>query len=225
MRKRHNHRGCIPGMSAAILVAFLIVASGCNSKPTSAREKPEKSSPASTASAAQGPDLQCVADRIRNAPGPFHFSYIKDGAILGHSDWEADVTPDAIDGSLTNSTGTHKIQAIRAQGHDWDMAAAELAMGLPASTFVLFNHNSAIAAAGAETVNGYSATKYTVDTSRTTGAQASLIRNILGANGSITGTVWAVSDGCIVKFTIDVQSSADGTLQKEHYEEAMLAKQ
>ena len=206
---------------------LLAVAFGCSFAPA---EKGQKNAAqtlskaaatlaTSSSSANPGINLQCVADRIRKASVPFHWSYKKVVPPLTNVDWEADVTPDSIAGTLIDSSGTRAIHSVRSDSTSWNTAVLALTGPLPASTFALVNNSSAAVRAGVENMNGESTIKYVIDTSRDTPADASLIRSVLGANGSVKGAAWVTRTGCPVKFVLDVeQHNKDGTVQKEHYE-------
>ncbi|MHB8540914.1 MAG: hypothetical protein ACYDCD_08240 [Candidatus Acidiferrales bacterium] len=207
---------------------LLVAVLGCNFAPPGQVQKggAETASKAaavpalsSTRSDNLGIDLQCTAERIQKAPVPFHWSYKKVVPPLTNADWEADVTPDSIAGTLIDSSGTRAIHSVRSDSTSWNTAVLALTGPLPASTFALVNKSSAIVRAGAENMNGESTIKYVIDTSRDTPADASLIRSVLGANGSVEGAAWVARTGCPVKFVLDVeQHNNDGTVQKEHYE-------
>jgi len=175
--------------------------------------------PATSGNDDPGINLQCAVDRIQKTPVPFHWSYKKVVPPLTNADWEADVTPNSIAGTLIDSSGTRVIHGARSDSTSWNTAVLALTGPLPASTFALVNHSSAIVRAGTENVNGEDTIKYAIDTSRDTPADASLIRSVLGANGSVKGAAWVTRTGCPVKFVLDVeQHNKDGTVQKEHYE-------
>jgi len=169
-----------------------------------------------------GISLQCVADQINKAPAPFHWSYKKSVPPFTDADWEANVAPDSIDGTLVDTTGSHAIHGVRTNTSGWNTAVLVLTGSLPASTFTLVQNSSATKRAGAENLNGLQTLKYSIDTANDTAADASLIRSVLGANGFIKGTAWVTQTGCPVRFTLDVeQDNKDGTVQKEHYEANM----
>jgi len=203
---------------------LLAVALGCNIAPPAGSQKnsPDQSASAVMASSRSddpGINLQCVADRIQKAPAPFHWSYKKTVPPLNNADWEADVTPDSIAGTLIDGSGTRAIHSVRSDSTSWNTAVLALTGPLPASTFALVNHSSAMVRAGAENVNGEDTIQYAIDTSRDTPADASLIRSVLGATGSVKGAAWVTRTGCPIKFALDVeQHDNDGTVQKEHYE-------
>lgn len=206
---------------------LLAIVFGCNFAPT---EKDQKSVArtlskttatfaTSSSSADPGINLQCAADRIQKAPAPFHWSFKKVVPPMTDADWEADVTPGSIAGTLIDSSGTRAVHGVRSDSTGWNTAVLTLTGPLPASTFALVNHSSATVRAGSENVNGENTIKYAIDTSKDIPADASLIRNVLGANGSVKGSAWVTRTGCPVKFILDVeQHNNDGTVQKEHYE-------
>lgn len=175
--------------------------------------------PAASGNDDPGINLECVAERIRKTLAPFHWSYKKVVPPLTNADWEADVTPDSIAGTFIDGSGTRVIHGVRSDGTSWSTAVLNFAGPLPASTFALVNHSSATVRAGTENMNGENTIKYLIDTSKDTPADASLIRSVLGANGSVKGSAWVTRTGCPIKFVLDVeQHNNDGTVQKEHDE-------
>lgn len=211
------------GLAAATLL--LGSAFGCNSAPAAKNSTQPPAQTAAAAPAASGSDnpgisLQCAAEHVQKAPAPFHWSFKKVVTPDTNADWEADVTPDAIVGTLIDSSGTRAIHGSRSDQTSWNTAVLILTGPLPASTFSLVDNSSATTRAGAEAANGVNAIKYAIDTSQDTPADASLIRTVLGPGGFVKGAAWVMRDGCPVKFAIDVeQHNKDGSLDdKEHYE-------
>lgn len=219
-----KRRGLLRAVGIAALGLLLGSALGCNSNPTAknSAEPPAKTAaaaPISSESDNPGINLQCAADRIQKAPAPFHWSFKKVVPPMTNADWEADVTPDSIAGTLIDSSGTRAIHSFRSDSTSWNTAVLALTGPLPASTFALVNHSSATVSAGTENMNGKNTIKYAMDTSKDTPADASLIRSVLGANGSVKGSAWVTREGCPIKFVLDVeQHNNDGIVQKEHYE-------
>lgn len=215
--------------AAAVLLTSTVV--GCKSAPPSSQatapHTPSQSAAASSSSRSDDPRiiLQCAADRIQKPTFPFHWSLKKNVSTSGPSDREADVTPDSITGMVTDSNGSRPINAARSDASAWNMAVLNLAGPLPASTVALVNNSSATTRAGLEKVNGEDTIKYSIDTTRDTPEDASLIKNVLGPGGFVKGSAWVTAEGCPVKFVIDVeQHLRDGTVATEHYEEAMTRK-
>lgn len=207
-----------------VLSLLLCAAIGCNfdsgvKSSAEAQTKTAAMPQASSESDNPGISLQCAAEHVQKAPAPFHWSFKKVVTPDTNADWEADVTPDAIAGTLIDSSGTHAIHGARSDRTSWNTAVLILTGPLPASTFSLLDNSSATTRAGAEVANGVNAIKYSIDTSQDTPADASLIRTVLGPNGFIKGAAWVTRDGCPVRFAIDVeQHNQDGRVDKEHYE-------
>jgi len=173
---------------------LFLVASGCSSSSApKGRENTASPSQASTSPAGNSgtprPTLGCYADRTLNAPAPFHLSWKLDDST-GHSDWEADVTASTIDGTWTNSSGTRKIHWVRSDSSSWQMAFVTFPFGSQSGHFRLL-YGTAMTAQGHESVNGYDTTKYAIDTTHASAADAIALRSALGAKGYITGTAWA----------------------------------
>lgn len=198
---------------------------GCNDAPS--RNAPHTSTRALWAAAARPPNsgepginLQCAAERIQNAPAPFHWSFKKIVTPDTNADWEADVTADAIDGTFIDSSGTRAIHGARSDQTSWNTAVMILRAPLPASAFALVNNSSAVAREGSENIYGQDTLKLRIDTSEDTQADASLIHSLLGAGGFVKGRAWVTSKGCPIRFVLDVeQHDRDGTVEREHYEE------
>lgn len=210
---------------AATGLLFLI-ASGCSSGTAPKGRESSASSSQANAKPAGGngvprPSLGCYADRTLNAPAPFHLSWKLDDST-GHSDWEADITASTIDGTWTNSTGTRKIHGVRSDSSSWQMAFATFPFGSQSGHFRML-YGTAMTANGHETVNGYDTTKYAIDTTHASAADAVALTYALGAKGYITGTAWADKEGCVVKFSLDEAfEQHDGTLDKEHLDVGMI---
>ena len=214
----------IPRLLILPLVSmFLSFAFGCNIAPDRKMLQSSASASSETAAAVKsddpGIDLQCIAGHIQKALAPFHWSYVKNVSPFSNADWEADVSFDSIQGTLVDSSGSRPIQGVRADTGSWNTAVLVLTGPLPASTFALVNNSSATMRAGVENVNDETTVKYSIDTTRDTPADASLIKTVLGPNGFVKGSAWVTDKGCPVKFLLDVEQHLhDGSVQKEHYE-------
>jgi hypothetical protein len=223
-------------LTAFTAAVFTIgVTAACNSKTSmkTTEEKPAASNSAlaskTSASAAQniatpGLDLNCVFDHIQNPPESFHYSYQKVGS--NNVDEEADVTPQTIDGSFKNNDAAHPLHGVHSDSAGWQSAWSGL-MGISgmSSTVALVNHSSSMTLVGPDKVNGYDAVKYSIDTTQADAAEAGLYKSTLGAGGFEKGTVWVIPGGCPVKFSLDSEMHLnDGSVDKVHYEEAMIKK-
>jgi hypothetical protein len=197
---------------------------GCNSAP---------SKPAKTASAAQqfaaaknsagsDIDLNCVVRHIQSPPEPFHYSFndVSDNA------WQedAEVTPQNIEGSFTNSFLPARQQF---HGPPQQVSSNLMAIGRMASIFSTVHSTSAVVNQGAEKKNGYDTVKFSIDTARGNSAEQGLFKTVLGPGGFERGNVWVTSQGCPVQITLDeeIHRKDGSTAGKAHYEEAMTRKQ
>ena len=209
---------CSNSLLGASLI--MVIAYGCNFGP---RKKSEEKKPAAAAKNTSDPsiDLNCIIDHIQNPPEAFHYSY-KHNEV----DEEGDLTPQTMDGTRIDLSGTHTFHAVRSDRDSWQSGWTNLtAVSGAASTFVLINGTSAKVREGNENVNGYDAIKYSIDTARATAMESVLYRSTLGPGGSEKGAAWVTSQGCPVKFTIDSEMHFNnGSVQKDHYEEAMIKK-
>ncbi len=210
------------GFSALFLLPGLTLGCNSGSNPRGPAEPPARTENAVIASAGSddpGINLQCAANRLQKSPAPFHWSFKKTVTPNTNADWEADITPDAIDGALIDGSGTRAIHGARSDQTSWNTAVLILIEPLPASTFALVDNSSATVRTNTEDVNGENTVVYAIDTSRDSAEEASLIRTFLGPNGFVKGTAWVTRQGCPVRFVLDVeQHNKDGTVRKEHYE-------
>jgi hypothetical protein len=208
-----------------VTTSVLFAACACTSVPNRAEEKSaEKNSPAAQAKADPGIDLNCIVDHIQNPVDSFHYSYKKDGPNSVNE--EADITPQSIDGSFKNDSISQPVHGVRSDKDSWRTASTGL-MGISgmSSTVALVNHNSAMVPEGAEKMNGYDATRYSIDTTRGNAAEAALYTNTLGEGGFEKGTAWVTSQGCPVKLSLDSELHLrNGSIEKVHYEIEMAKK-
>lgn len=207
----------------------LLTAFGCSARPKSRRGEQssgsETKAPATARNASDpGIDLNCVFDRIQNPPEAFHYSYRKDSSNPVRE--EAEITPQTIDGSFTNGSATRSLHGVRSDRESWQGAWSGL-MGISgmSSAIALVHSGSALAREGTEKVNGYDTIKYAIDTARGDSAEQGLYRSVLGAGGFEKGAAWVTAQGCPVKLIMDSElHSNNGSVEKIHYEEAMVRK-
>ena len=218
------HARRVPGILVLLAaVSSLCFAFSCDNGPSRSVRQASAAQSTSAARPANsdnpGINLQCLADQLRKAAAPFHWSFKKVVTPDTNADWEADVTADAIGGTLIDGSGTRAIQGSRSDATSWNTAVLILTAPLPTSTFALVDNSSATKPAGSENANSVNAIRYAIDTSQDTPAEASLIQSVLGPNGFVKGAAWVTREGCPVKFTLNVeQHNHDGTIQKEDYE-------
>ena len=84
-------------------------------------------------------------------------------------------------------------------------------------------NSSAVTSQGAESVNGYSTTKYAIDTTSADSTDKQTFETLFGKGSFEKGTVWIQADGCAVKLVLDEGlQQTDGSVKKAHYEMAMI---
>jgi hypothetical protein len=209
------------------LTLWPLSGAGCNFTPPQKAEQEAKPAGAPAQNQANpGMDLNCIFDRMRNPTEAFHYSYSRHG----QSDFvtqEADVTPQTLDGTVNSKRDgetfpSEPVHAVRSDSNGWRMAVDHLYMGFGMPDVLqLLNHmTSVMVREGTEKVNGYDTVRYSIDTARLTAADRALL-----APSSEKGTVWITGPGCPVKISMDTETHAnDGSVQKDHYEEAMIKK-
>jgi hypothetical protein len=210
------------GVLAAAGLALLAV-SACKSGPEKSATQPNS---AATAQGGGDPgiNLNCVMDHIQNPPEAFHYSYNKESSNPVHE--EADITPQTIDGSFKNNSGSTSIHGVHSDAASWQGAWSGL-MGISgmSSAIALVRNSSATVREGPEKMNGYAAIKYSIDTARGTDTEKSLYQSVLGKGGFQKGTAWVTTQGCPVKLVMDSELHGnDGSVEKIHYEVAMVRK-
>jgi hypothetical protein len=207
----------------AVVGLALLAMCACNSRKAARAEERSK---AAAAKAQQAPDLDlnCVVDHIQNPPEAFHYSYTKESSNPVHE--EADITPQTIDGSFTNSSGTHPVHGVHSDQSSWQGAWTGL-MGIAgmSSAIAIIHSGSPMVREGPEAMNGYDAVKYSIDTGRGSVEEQGLYRAVLGTGGFEKGTVWVAAKGCPVKLVMDSElHSNNGSVEKIHYDEEMVRK-
>jgi hypothetical protein len=210
----------------AITLSTVLMTAGCKLGHSSsgedrkaARQSQRISTAASGANASW--DLNCVYDRLQNPPESFHYTY-KHNQVA----WEADLTPNTIDGTRTAPDGVRPIHGVRSDTDSWQSARANLsAISGMSSTFALVRNADSNVREGTESVNGFDTFRYSVDTTRAESVEAGLYRATLGEGGFEKGTVWVTVQGCPVKLALDAEMHLkDGRIQLDHYQEAIIRK-
>jgi hypothetical protein len=210
-----------PEFIAAMLALGSLL--GCNSAPT----KPVKTTSAvqkvAVATNQAGPDidLNCVALHIQSPPESFHYSF----SDASDNAWQedAEVTPQNIEGSFSNSFSPTRQEF---HGPPQQVSSNLMAIGRMASIFSTVHMTSAVVNQGPEHKNGYDTVKYSIDTARGNSTEQGLFKTILGPGGFEKGYVWVTSQGCPVQIALDEEiHGRDGSaVGKAHYEEAMIRK-
>lgn len=211
------------GRSQAIglLIAGLLIAA-----PASCRSGGASASGAGTTEASAAHlDVGCILDRVEKPAESFHYSY-KYADASRQVDQEADVTPQTLDVKITDQSGTHSYHGVRSDEHSWNSAVLDVSnlsftsmMGRLAG----YDGTSVIKSRGAEQVNGYSATRYEIDSSGANASDRNTFTTLFGPGSFDKGSVWIGPDGCAVKILLDEGlSQPTGQLEKRHYEISRL---
>ena len=206
---------------AAVAALSLVAASGCSSNAKSGTD-------ARDADSAGGHiDVLCIGDRINNPQESFHYSY-KYADTSGWLDDEADVTPQAMDITAKDKSSSHSYHGVRSNEESWNGAVLYLAhlniTGMSARLDSL-NGTSSIVSRGTESMNGYSTTKYSIDTASANSSDKNTFETLFGKGSFEKGTVWMGQDGCAVKLVLDEAiAQTNGSLNKSHYEMARIKK-
>lgn len=209
------------GFLGSALVLALLAVSGCTSGP-----KSDAANAQDADSAGAHIDVLCVGDRIQNPPESFHYSY-KYADDSRAEDREADVTPNAIDIVIKDNSGSRSFHGVRSDKDSWNTALLDLSSltftGMT-GRLAAIDGTSAISSKGAEPVNGYQATKYSIDTTRANSSDRQTIATLFGPASYDKGTVWMGQDGCAVKLVLDEGITLPNGLQKRHFEIARIKK-
>jgi hypothetical protein len=222
-RQNYAQVGVARDALALMAALTLLVSIGCRAQRHHAEEQASTSDQGQSVS---GPDidLNCIIDHIQNPTDSFHYVYKKSGIVPVEE--EADITPQSMDGSFRNGDFTRPVHGVRSDADGWHTAWAGMTgIAGMSSTIALVNHGSALVREGNEKVNGYDTIKYSIDTARGNTAEQMLYKITLGSGGSEKGEVWVTSQGCPVKLSLDEEMHLhDGSVNKVHYEEAMVRK-
>jgi hypothetical protein len=203
-----------------VAILALAVLQACTSTPAkpggASRVQP---GPAAARNNVSDIDLNCVMSHIQSPPEAFHYTF----KVESDNPWQedADITPQSVTGTFMNNSLT-KPQSF--QGPPPQVVSNLMGIGRMASIFSTIHRTAAVVNQGGEQKNGYSAVRFSIDTSLADPTEQGLFKSILGPGGFEKGMVWATAGGCPVQIVMDEELHArDGSvLGKSHYEEAMV---
>jgi hypothetical protein len=165
-------------------------------------------------------DVMCIGDRINNPPEAFHYAYqYTDGS--GTVKKDADITAQAMDIIINDKTGSHSFHGVRSDEASWDSAIVDLSnLNFTAMSARLSSLNaSALKQQGGETINGYQATRYAIDTTQASASDQQQFEALFGKGSFDKGTVWIAADSCAAKLLLDEGLwQHDGSIKKTHFE-------
>lgn len=209
-----------PLLRRALLAAtaLALLAGGCSSTANSSSPGGE-----STTGAGNRIDLNCIGNHIENPPESFHYSF---KSTVGSVDKEAEITPQSMDITIQDKSGSHKYHGVRSDDASWNNAVLDLsASGLTSMTarIASIKDKSSVASAGAESMNGYQTTKYSIDTTRANPSDLRAYEAFYGSSSYEKGAIWTTADGCPVKLFLDeATKQANGSVDKLHFEIDMI---
>jgi hypothetical protein len=215
------------GLWSLLLIAFVLVAmSACNSGSAS-KEARGKSAATASGSTDAHIDVMCVGERITNPPEAFHYSYKYEDAS-GSLDKEADITPQTMEITIQDKSGSHSYHGVRSNEDSWNRAVLDLSgsgMTAMSARLASLNGTSAMINQGADAVNGYDTGKYSIDTTSASSSDKKKFAVLFGQGSFEKGTVWMGPDGCAVKLILDEEfAQMNGSVDKRHYEMARTKK-
>ncbi|HEY4052359.1 MAG TPA: hypothetical protein VGL74_01360 [Terriglobales bacterium] len=209
----------------AIIAIASISISACNSRSASKKLQDNSVASASEESGAHI-DVMCIADRINNPPEAFHYSY-KYTTAANSLNEDADITPQAMDITIGDGSGSHSYHGVRSDEASWNSAVLDLSsLSLTAMSARMNSLNgSAVVHNGLETVNGYNTTKYTIDTTSANSSDQQQFETLFGKSSFDKGTVWIGPDDCAVRLLLDEGLwQQDGSIKKTHWEISRIKK-
>lgn len=218
MTNREKCKDVIISLLSAVLA---LTVAGCSSS-----AKLNSADSASDSGSGIHLDAGCMLDRVDKASESFHYSY-KYASDTTWENYEADVTPTTIDGTAKTPMGSSSVHAVRSDSNGWDtavLALSSLSFTALTGRLAALDGTTAIASQGAEQVNGFSTTKYTIDTSHADASDQQNLETLLGKGSFDKGTIWMAQDGCAVKVMLDEGWPIDNRLEKRHYEIARVRK-
>jgi hypothetical protein len=214
-----------PRNSCAQLAAIAAVLLGCFACTSKSAVKNDRDS--GTASNGAKIDVMCMGDRINSPTYPFHYSYKYDGSF-GLVEKEADITPQTMEITIKDKSGLRSFHGVRSDEQSWNNAVIDLSnLSIPAMASRLgsLDGTSAVVQNGPEAMNGYSTTRYAIDTANASPADKNRWEALFGQGSFEKGTAWIPADGCAVKLILDEGMwQSGGGIAKTHYEMGMVKK-
>jgi len=219
------YRGEATRWTGAVIAVTLLATFACTSH--SAKNAEDETSATESNSAASAISVMCMGDRISNPPESFHYSY-KYSDAADSIEQQADITPQSMDITAQDNSGTHSYRGTRSDDVSWNNAVLDLSSlritGMSARLDSL-NRTSSISRQGSESINGYQAIKYSIDTAGAHSSDQETFATLFGQGSFEKGTIWTSDDGCVVKLILDEGlRQTDGSVKKAHFEMARIRK-
>ena len=229
-RGAHHNPRSSGSLLLALVALALLAASGCSSHAKSKDTSPDSAAGETAATASNAGthvDVMCIGDRINNPPEAFHYSFRYTDASATVNE-EADITPQAMDITIKDRSGSHSYHGVRADETSWGQAVLDLSslkVTVMSSRLDQLNGTSALTPQGPEAINGYQTVKYAIDTTRASASDQKKYEVLFGKGSFEKGTVWVPADGCAVKLLLDEgPAQSNGSVETAHYEIARMRK-
>jgi hypothetical protein len=145
-------------------------------------------------------------------------------------DKEAEVTPQTMDVTIQDKTGSHAYHGTRSDQTSWDRAMLDLSgsgmtVMIARIAFLKDRNTSSIKQLDSGATNGYAAIHYAIDTGSANEADKRTFAALFGAGSYDKGEIWTTSDGCPVKLLLDeAKQMPNGTVSKTHFEINVIKK-
>jgi hypothetical protein len=202
-------------------------ACGCSSSAKPGNVDPQTQGTSSDSSNDSHIDVLCIGDRINAPAEAFHYSF-KYADTSGWVNDEADVTPQTLDVTVKDKSGTHSFHAVRSNDESWGstvLVVSHLTLTAMSARLDSLNGTSSLKNQGAERVNNYQTTKYLIDTASANSSDKNTFETLFGKGSFEKGAIWMGQDGCVVKLVLDEQfPKTDGGDMKTHFELARIKK-
>lgn len=221
------HKGSLKPILILLSALAFSAVCGCSSsaKPANADRQTQKAN--SDSSSDSHIDVLCIGDRINEPTEAFHYSF-KYADTSGWVNDEADVTPQTLDVTVKDKSGTHSFHGVRSNEEDWGstvLVVSHLTLTAMSARLDSLNGTSSLKNQGAEQVNNYPTTKYLIDTASANSSDKDTFETLFGKGSFEKGTIWMGQDGCVVKLALDEQfPKTDGGEMKTHFELSRIKK-
>jgi len=173
--------------------------------------------------------MNCLGDHISSPTDSFHYSF-KATDEQNAVDKEAEVTPQTMEVTIQDKTGSHRYHGTRSDQSSWDRAVLDLSgsgmtVMIARIAFLRDRNTSSIKQLDSGTTNGYAAIHYAIDTGSANEADKRTFAGLFGAGSYDKGEIWTTSDGCPVKLLLDeAKQMPNGSVSKTHFEINVIKK-
>src|SRR5439155_26778850 len=146
-----NYRTTFWGLALLGIFLLTLLTCGCtsNARSTSTDEK-------TAAESGSQIDINCIGNRLENPPEAFHYSY-KSSDGQNSVDKEAEITPQSMDITIQDDSGSHKYHGTHSDEGSWSRALVDLSgsgFTVMSARVDFIKKTSSVTSHGTEAVNG-----------------------------------------------------------------------